>query len=246
MPRAQVTAENSQRIFSTAPHHAPCHVSRGLARGRSAAKIALGGSGHHRGVCQLADFVSALPRYTVGPGKTVNLFHTVIHGSSRPPGSDWSKRLVATAAYATVLFTRMRGEENVERSHFGSDRAACRVAHPPLRAPEPPWGTHVSSCRRRAEQRGRSRQSNCRFHLCEPATRGFWAPTFRARPASSCPGRISFVCGDVWGGRRKRLRLIRARNVTIDADPPGIPRRSAPVTHRSNEDDSCGARHRFE
>jgi hypothetical protein len=54
------------------------------------------------------------------------------------------------------------------------------------------------------------------------------------------------VCGDVWGGRRKRLRLIRARNVTIDADPPGIPRRSAPVTHRSNEDDSCGARHRFE
>jgi hypothetical protein len=84
MPRAQVTAENSQRIFSTAPHHAPCHVSRGLARGRSAAKIALGGSGHHRGVCQLADFVSALPRYTVGPGKTVNLFHTVIHGSSHP------------------------------------------------------------------------------------------------------------------------------------------------------------------
>ena len=84
MPRAQVTAENSQRIFSTAPHHAPCHVSRGLARGRSAAKIALGGSGHHRGVCQLADFVSALPCYTVGPGKTVNLFHTVIHGSSHP------------------------------------------------------------------------------------------------------------------------------------------------------------------
>jgi hypothetical protein len=62
------------------------------------------------GVCQLADFVWALRRYTVGLGKTVNLFHPVPHGWSPPLGTPLMV-LAGTAAialYATLLFNRMR------------------------------------------------------------------------------------------------------------------------------------------
>jgi hypothetical protein len=62
------------------------------------------------GVCQLADFVWALRRYTVGLGKTVNLFHSVRGGWSPPPGTPLMVVLgvVATVLYATLLFNRMR------------------------------------------------------------------------------------------------------------------------------------------
>ena len=43
------------------------------------------------GVSQLVDFVWTLRRYTVGLGKTVNLFQPVLHGWSPPPGTRlWS------------------------------------------------------------------------------------------------------------------------------------------------------------
>jgi hypothetical protein len=62
------------------------------------------------GVCQLADFLWALRRYTVGLGKTVNLFQPVIHGWSPPPGTGLmvAMGVVAIALYATLLFNRMR------------------------------------------------------------------------------------------------------------------------------------------
>ena len=62
------------------------------------------------GVCQLADFVWTLRRYTVGLGKTVNLFQPVNHGWSPPPGTPFMVAMGATAVvlYAALLFNRMR------------------------------------------------------------------------------------------------------------------------------------------
>jgi hypothetical protein len=62
------------------------------------------------GVCQLADFVWALRRYTVGLGKTVNPFHPVPHGWSPPLGTPLMVVMgaAAIALYATLLFNRMR------------------------------------------------------------------------------------------------------------------------------------------
>jgi hypothetical protein len=62
------------------------------------------------GLCQLADFVWTLRRYTVGLGKTVNLFHPVAHGWSPPPGTPLmvAAGAVAVVLYATLLFNRMR------------------------------------------------------------------------------------------------------------------------------------------
>jgi hypothetical protein len=62
------------------------------------------------GLCQLADFLWTLRRYTVGLGRTVNLFQTVKHGWSPPPGIPWMVVLgtVAVVLYSTLLFNRMR------------------------------------------------------------------------------------------------------------------------------------------
>jgi hypothetical protein len=75
------------------------------ARLRSAAVVAIG-----VGICQLADFVWALRRYTVGLGKTVNLFQPVLHGWSPPPGTRLMVALgvMSIVLYATFLFNRMR------------------------------------------------------------------------------------------------------------------------------------------
>jgi Predicted membrane protein (DUF2142) len=75
------------------------------ARSRTAALFAIA-----VGVCQLADFVWTLRRYTVGLGKTVNLFHPVAHGWSPPPGTPLMVVVGAAAIvlYATLLFSRMR------------------------------------------------------------------------------------------------------------------------------------------
>jgi len=72
---------------------------------RVAALVAIG-----VGVGQLADFLWALRRYTVGLGKTVNLFHSVRDGWSPPPGTPLmvSMGVAAIALYATFLFNRMR------------------------------------------------------------------------------------------------------------------------------------------
>jgi hypothetical protein len=62
------------------------------------------------GVCQLADFVWTLRRYTVGLGKTVNLFQPVAHGWSPPPGTPLMVDIgaIAIVLYAALLFNRMR------------------------------------------------------------------------------------------------------------------------------------------
>jgi Predicted membrane protein (DUF2142) len=62
------------------------------------------------GASQLVDFVWTLRRYTVGLGKTVNLFQPVLHGWSPPPGTRLMVALgaVAIVLYATLLFNRMR------------------------------------------------------------------------------------------------------------------------------------------
>jgi Predicted membrane protein (DUF2142) len=75
------------------------------ARLRVAAVVAIG-----VGACQLADFLWTLRRYTVGLGKTVNLFQPVRHGWSPPPGTGVMVALgaVAIVLYSTLLFNRMR------------------------------------------------------------------------------------------------------------------------------------------
>jgi hypothetical protein len=62
------------------------------------------------GVCQLADFLWTLRRYTVGLGRTVNLFHHVKGGWSPPLGIPLMVVLgvVTVALYAMQLFSRMR------------------------------------------------------------------------------------------------------------------------------------------
>jgi hypothetical protein len=64
------------------------------------------------GIGQLADFLWTLRRYTVGLGRTVNLFQTVKHGWSPPLGIPWMVVLgaIAVVLYSTLLFTRMRSE----------------------------------------------------------------------------------------------------------------------------------------
>lgn len=62
------------------------------------------------GLCQLGDFLWTLRRYTVGLGKTVNLFQPVAHGWSPPPGTPLMVvvGVAAIALYAALLFNRMR------------------------------------------------------------------------------------------------------------------------------------------
>jgi Predicted membrane protein (DUF2142) len=63
------------------------------------------------GVCQLTDFGWTLRRFTVGLGRTVNLFQPVKHGWSPPLGTPLTALLGAAAvvAYAWWLFLRTRG-----------------------------------------------------------------------------------------------------------------------------------------
>ena len=62
------------------------------------------------GTCQLTAFLWALRRYTVGLGRTVNLFQTVKGGWSSPPGTPLMVVLgaVAIVLYSGWLFNRMR------------------------------------------------------------------------------------------------------------------------------------------
>jgi hypothetical protein len=66
------------------------------------------------GICQFADFVWALRRYTVGLGPTVNLFHHVVGGWSPPLGTPLMVVAGGAAAvlYAMQLFSRMHIEPN--------------------------------------------------------------------------------------------------------------------------------------
>jgi hypothetical protein len=77
-----------------------------FARRRVAAIVAIA-----VGVCQLADFGWTLRRFTVGLGRTVNLFQPVKHGWSPPLGTPLTALLgaVAVVAYAWWLFIRTRG-----------------------------------------------------------------------------------------------------------------------------------------
>jgi hypothetical protein len=62
------------------------------------------------GTGQLTDFLWTLRRYTVGLGRTVNLFQVVPHGWSPPPGTPFmvGVGVMAVLLYATFLFDRMR------------------------------------------------------------------------------------------------------------------------------------------
>jgi hypothetical protein len=77
-----------------------------FARRRVAAIVAIG-----VGVSQLTDFGWALRRFTVGLGRTVNLFQPVRHGWSPPPGVPLTAILgaVAVVLYATWLFVNING-----------------------------------------------------------------------------------------------------------------------------------------
>ncbi len=61
------------------------------------------------GVSQLGDFLWTLRRYTVGLGRTVNLFQPVRHGWSPPSGTPLIAALgaVAVCLYAGWLFLQM-------------------------------------------------------------------------------------------------------------------------------------------
>jgi hypothetical protein len=65
------------------------------------------------GLSQLADFLWALRRYTVGLGRTVNLFQPVRHGWSPPSGTPLIAALgaVAVVVYAGWLFRRIDSQE---------------------------------------------------------------------------------------------------------------------------------------
>jgi hypothetical protein len=77
-----------------------------FARRRVAAIVAIA-----VGACQLTDFGWTLRRFTVGLGRTVNLFQPVKHGWSPPLGTPLTALFgaAAVAAYAVWLFTQTRG-----------------------------------------------------------------------------------------------------------------------------------------
>jgi hypothetical protein len=77
-----------------------------FARRRVAAIVAIG-----VGVSQLTDFGWTLRRFTVGLGRTVNLFQPVQGGWSPPPGVPLTALLgaVAVVLYATWLFVNING-----------------------------------------------------------------------------------------------------------------------------------------
>jgi hypothetical protein len=77
-----------------------------FARRRVAAIVALA-----VGACQLTDFGWTLRRFTVGLGRTVNLFQPVRHGWSPPLGTPLTALLGAAAVvlYAWWLFVRTNG-----------------------------------------------------------------------------------------------------------------------------------------
>jgi hypothetical protein len=77
-----------------------------FARRRVAAIVAIG-----VGVGQLTDFGWTLRRFTVGLGRTVNIFHPVRGGWSPPPGIPLTALLgvVAVGLYATWVFVLING-----------------------------------------------------------------------------------------------------------------------------------------
>jgi hypothetical protein len=79
--------------------------SHAVSRSQTAAIVAIA-----IGICQLADFVWTLRRYTVGLGRTVNLFHHVKGGWSPPLGIPLmvAVGVVAVVLYAVQLYSRMR------------------------------------------------------------------------------------------------------------------------------------------
>jgi hypothetical protein len=92
-----------------------------FARRRVAAIVAIG-----VGVSQLTDFGWTLRRFTVGLGRTVNLFQPVPHGWSPPPGVPFTALIgaVAVVLYATWLFVTINGHRFQKKASLesGSDR----------------------------------------------------------------------------------------------------------------------------
>jgi hypothetical protein len=92
-----------------------------FARRRVAAIVAVG-----VGVSQLTDFGWTLRRFTVGLGRTVNLFQPVRHGWSPPPGVPWTALLglVGVVLYAVWLFVNINGHRFQKKGspELGSNR----------------------------------------------------------------------------------------------------------------------------
>jgi hypothetical protein len=80
------------------------------------------------GVSQLGDFLWALRRYTVGLGRTVNLFQPVRHGWSPPSGTPLIAALgaVAVCLYAGWLFHLMNRQE-LHRPRHSAARSGRHV-----------------------------------------------------------------------------------------------------------------------
>jgi hypothetical protein len=117
MPHSDRAQPNSQRIFSTVPHQAPCHASRdsrGPVRGSDRCPWSWERTMERH---LYWDAQSTVHQSEKPSGKRPSTSFTRSYTVVPSAGSAWSLRVVATVRYTTLLFTPMRGEETVERSH---------------------------------------------------------------------------------------------------------------------------------